>query len=553
MANYFSLIKVFLTSIKRESSSNKRTRHIFRILIAFTILFVLIPFLIICASFIYDTTIKLIDIEYESIGLQIMCYIMCIFTFIFGFTAILNELFFSTDIEKLLPLPIKPVELALSKFTTSFILENIVQVFLTIVCIISYMLALDLQVYNFLLSIIQIITLSLIPMIYSAIVCLIIMHFAKYIKNKEIIKRLSTIFVFILFFGVILFIHKIKGFDFELYLENFVNGDHRFLNVMNIIFPHISLFTDTLTNMSVLSLVKYILINAIFVGVFILLIKATYLDSVIDLSNKNNSTIKNSTVLLKKSKQTSVIKSYLAKEFKVLFRTPSFFINCILINFIWPIIIYALYEIGTLKYNMSKITYLLSINNEKIKIILLLFMVGISILIPAMNSIASTSFSREGKNYQFIKYIPLSYKKQIYIKYLTSFIISFIGIFMYTIIFFFIVKLNILTVLEFVLISMLGISSVTLIGIFIDSLQPKLYWDDENNALRENYNTFIAMGISTLIFIIICIGSYAELFKKLGYSFTQIYLMIFAILLIINGIGYLINMKVTVKNINEQE
>ena len=98
MTNYFSLIKVFLKSIKRESSSNTRTKHIFRILIFLLLLFVMIPFLIVCGSFVYDTTIKLIDIEYESIGLQIVCYIMCIFTFIFGFTAILNELFFSNYI-----------------------------------------------------------------------------------------------------------------------------------------------------------------------------------------------------------------------------------------------------------------------------------------------------------------------------------------------------------------------------------------------------------------------------------------------------------------------
>ena len=313
MANYFSLIKVFLKSIKRESSSNKRTKHIFRILLFFTILFILIPFLIICASFVYDTTIKLIDIEYESIGLKIMCYIMCIFTFIFGFTAILNELFFSTDIEKLLPLPIKPTELALSKFTTSFILESIIQIFLTIVCIISYMAALHLRIPNFLLSLLQVVSLSLMPMIYSAIICLIIMHFAKYIKNKEHIKKLSTIFVFILFFGLIFFINKIKGFDFQLYLENFVNGDHRFLDIMNIIFPQVDLFTKTLTNMDVLALIKYILINAVWIIIFIGLIKLTYIDSVIDLSNKNNSTVKNSTILLKKSKERKPIKSYIIK------------------------------------------------------------------------------------------------------------------------------------------------------------------------------------------------------------------------------------------------
>lgn len=553
MANYFSLIKVFLKSIKRESSSNKRTKHIFRILLFFTILFILIPFLIICASFVYDTTIKLIDIEYESIGLKIMCYIMCIFTFIFGFTAILNELFFSTDIEKLLPLPIKPTELALSKFTTSFILESIIQIFLTIVCIISYMAALHLRIPNFLLSILQVVSLSLMPMIYSAIICLIIMHFAKYIKNKEHIKKLSTIFVFILFFGLIFFINKIKGFDFQLYLENFVNGDHRFLDIMNIIFPQVDLFTKTLTNMDVLALIKYILINAIWIIIFIGLIKLTYIDSVIDLSNKNNSSVKNSTVLLKKSKERKPIKSYIIKEFKILFRTPSFFINCIIINFIWPIIIYALYEIGTLNYDIAKIRHLLAIGDEKIKLILLLFVVGVSIIIPAMNAIAATSFSREGKNFQFIKYIPISYKTQILIKYLTSFIISFIGIFMYAIIFFFVIKLNFITMLEFILISCLCISAVTLIGIYIDSLQPKLFWDDENNALRENYNTFISMGICTLLFIIICIGSYSKLYKHLGYNFTQIFIMIFGVLLIINSVMGLINIHSTIKNINEQE
>jgi ABC-2 type transport system permease protein len=124
---------------------------------------------------------------------------------------------------------------------------------------------------------------------------------------------------------------------------------------------------------------------------------------------------------------------------------------------------------------------------------------------------------------------------------------------MYAILFFFVIKLNIITMLEFILISCLCISGVTLIGIFIDSLQPKLFWDDENNALRENYNTFISMGICTLLFIIICIGSYSKLYKQLGYNFTQIFIMIFGVLLIINSVMGLINIHSTIKNINEQE
>jgi ABC-2 type transport system permease protein len=170
-----------------------------------------------------------------------------------------------------------------------------------------------------------------------------------------------------------------------------------------------------------------------------------------------------------------------------------------------------------------------------------------------MNSISSTSFSREGKNFTFMKYIPVSYQTQLFVKYLISFLISFIGIFMYMFVFFVIIRLNFITSLIYTLMIILCISLVNFIGMFIDSLQPKLYWDDENNALRENYNTFIAMGISLLLLIVLCIGSYSYLFKKLDYTFNQVYLLILSILLMLNVIMYLVNRTVTIKNIIEQE
>ena len=554
MDKYLSLTKVFLKSSLRRTKSNKtRTKILFGLLLFFTLIFIIIPFLIVSASFVYDTTIQLMDIEYESIGLQIMCYIICIFTFVFSITALLNELFFSTDIEKLLPLPIKPVQLVISKFTSCFILENFMQIILILVGIISYMAALDLNIPHLLLSLIQIFTLPIIPMVYSAIFCLLIMYLTRFIKNKEIVKKFSTIFVLILFVVLIGFINSLKGFNFQVYLENFVNGDHRFLNIMNYIFPQISLFTDTLTNMNVLSLIEYLAINVLYLGIFLLLAKHIYIDSVIDLSNKNNTTNKNSTKLLKNIKQRNVILSYISKEFKILVRTPSFFINCIIINILWPVIIYALYQIGTLNYNVTSMRVLLSNSDDKIQIILLLFVVGISLLIPAMNSIAASSFSREGKNFQFIKYIPVSYKIQWFSKYLISFIISFVGIFVYTFIFYIIVKLSIVNIIKFIIISILSVSAVSLIGVYIDSIQPKLFWDDENNALRENYNTFISMGIVTFIFILTCMGSYSYLYKDLSFGFNEIFLSITALLLFINLVMMIISTKAGIKNIIEQE
>ena len=114
---------------------------------------------------------------------------------------------------------------------------------------------------------------------------------------------------------------------------------------------------------------------------------------------------------------------------------------------------------------------LIRIHDKSFLIIILLFVLGVSILVPALNSIASSSFSREGKNFSFIKYIPVPYSIQWKVKVVVSFLISFLGT-------------------------------------YIDSIQPKLVWDDEVNSLRENYNTFMVMGFALLFFIGLCGGGY---------------------------------------------
>ena len=100
---------------------------------------------------------------------------------------------------------------------------------------------------------------------------------------------------------------------------------------------------------------------------------------------------------------------------------------------------------------------------------------------------------------------------------------------------------------------MISISLVCLIGIYIDSVQPRLYWDDENNALRENYNIFISMGICTFIMVIVYLIAYIWLFKKLSFSYSGIYWIVILILLIINVISLIITKIAGIKNLLEHE
>lgn len=550
MTNYLSLVKVFIRSLSMTKPSTKKQMIVTKILLALVSLFIILPFVVVSGLFIYTVTNSLVEYNYETIGLEFMCILLCVFTFIFSFNVILNELYFTGDIENLLPLPLKPREIVGAKIASIFCAESLVQLLVIFFSVIGFFFALGLSFKNFLLGILGMITLPMIPIIYCSIISLLIMSFTRFIKNKETIRKVGLVFVLAVLMLFVYFLGALQNFDLELYIEGFVNGDQTFLHVMRGIFPHINLFIDILVTGSIRSLLLYILVNIGFIVVLLVLADVCYFKGVVGLSSKDTASKKSSSNILNNIKVENPTNSYFKKEIFTLFRTSSYFLNCILINFIWPIFVYVICKLKFPDLTLSKLKNLVTSTDNNTLIIIFMFVIGVSILLPALNSIASSSFSREGKNFYFMKYIPMDYSSQVYVKLLVSFIIAFIGVNVFSLIFYLVIGLKVSTAFIFLIISFLAILFICSLGIIIDSINPKLVWDDELNALRENSNNFIVMGISIFMFIVLA-GLCYLLYKSFGLAlaFTSILL----ILILLNAIVYDLNRRFTVKNIVEQE
>lgn len=550
MTNYLSLAKVFIRSLSMTKPSTKKQMIVTKLLLVLVSLLIILPFVVVSGLFIYTVTNSLVEYNYETIGLEFMCILLCVFTFIFSFNVILNELYFTGDIENLLPLPLKPREIVGAKIASIFCAESLVQLLVIFFSVIGFFFALGLSFKNFLLGILGMITLPMIPIIYCSIIGLLIMSFTRFIKNKETIRKVGLVFVLAVLMLFVYFLGALQNFDLELYIEGFVNGDQTFLHVMRGIFPHINLFIDILVTGSIRSLLLYILVNIGFIVVLLGLADVCYFKGVVGLSSKDTESKKSSSNILNNIKVENPTNSYFKKEIFTLFRTSSYFLNCILINFIWPIFVYVICKLKFPDLTLSKLKNLVTSTDNNTLIIIFMFVIGVSILLPALNSIASSSFSREGKNFYFMKYIPMDYSSQVYVKLLVSFIIAFIGVNVFSLIFYLVIGLKVSTAFIFLIISFLAILFICSLGIIIDSINPKLVWDDELNALRENSNNFIVMGISIFMFIVLA-GLCYLLYKSFGLAlaFTSILL----ILILLNAIVYDLNRRFTVKNIVEQE
>ena len=314
------------------------------------------------------------------------------------------------------------------------------------------------------------------------------------------------------------------------------------MGVTRVVFPSIKFFVEGLYSGNLLSVIISILINVVTFIVMFFISKKMYLDGVLSLIAHDNSSRNSSKKMRKNFEVQTPFKSYLGKEFKILFRSPTFFINCILINIIWPIFLFLIIKFGFPTYTVSMMRKLMSESDPTLLVRLLFITVAVSIIVTTFNSIASSSYSREGKNYQFIKYIPMKYGSQWRIKLLVSMLISFIGINIYMLIFYVLIGTPIYLIFLYILISILCVLLVSYIGILIDSCFPKIVWDDENDALRENYNCFIAMGFS-LLFLGILWGVGYLLFSRHGLNFMQLVSFSLGVLLISNIILHLISIS----------
>ena len=83
-----------------------------------------------------------------------------------------------------------------------------------------------------------------------------------------------------------------------------------------------------------------------------------------------------------------------------------------------------------------------------------------------------------------------------------------------------------------VILSMLAVVFTTYLGIYIDTINPKLVWEDEVNALRGNYHVFYNMGLELIITGVVCVAM--ELLFKLNFlpvAFLQSLLLMISALL----------------------
>jgi ABC-2 type transport system permease protein len=275
------------------------------------------------------------------------------------------------------------------------------------------------------------------------------------------------------------------------YLNSLVVSDNTFTSICNILFPTNYLTTMAIENHSVLPLIGSVLIIAALYMLSVLVAHLTYrkgLFAAAVISNKKRH--RKSSFSYKKR---GVSASLLSKEIKVLTRNMTYRMNCVFANLIWPIAA-VIFIIEAPKFEFFKLFRAKLAGNEPVShIILFGAFIAMAFIGSGLNSIASTSFTREGVHLDMLKYLPADLGKQIRAKVLIAVLFTFIPLLISEIMI--VISLDVIYMLPlYAVVSLACILTATMIGVIMDSISPYTVWSDELSALRGNLNCFFNLA-----------------------------------------------------------
>ena len=513
---------------------------------------IMLPVSFIVGYVTYAVTDLLFYFDGNAYGLLSELDLISAFAMIFGMPLMFSVLFFSSDLQFLTALPVTPVSLYTARFWHTFKAENVMTSNVLFAIYIGYFIscaknagiAFALNPIAILSSLVGFLGSLLVPLIYCSIIAMLLMLALRKVNRSDIYYH-SSLILFVAFALMFLLSFRSYGsISIANYLDSLVVSKNTFIAICNVLFPTNFLTTLSIRNHNILPLLGSVAIIAALYFLSVLVAHLTYrkgLFAAAVITNKKASRKVNSAYSSRK-----VFTSLVIKEIKVLMRTMTYRMNCVYANLLWPIAaVIFIFEAPRFEF-FKKFAYDLRTGDPASKVILFAVMIAISFIASGLNSIASTSFTREGVHIDMLKYLPADLNKQIRAKVLIAILFTFVPVAVSIVPV--AIRLEVLPMLPlYILVSFVCILIATMIGVLMDSISPYTAWSDELSALRGNLNCFFNLAAEMLAALLIGGISYGLFLLTKSPVITIS--AVSAVLIIAAITGTLIGMPAVKKNI----
>ena len=496
---------------------------------------VLVLYFVIVAGGMYITVMNLLgnglsntgDIEKMPVVIVFAAFCLVLF---FGFISAATNYYTGAGEEQFLAMPLKPVEIFGAKVGVTAITDASLGAVVVIVGSIIYgiktgLVTKPLFYVGMLITTCAIVSIALF-LIYGLLMIFLLL--IPKLRKRNILTGIATCLVF-----VFVCCYSFLSSQLTVMLDMDAGAAAPLVQIIRLWVdkvPFLMIFADAVSGKLIPMLIMLAII-LVFVFAIVPVFAPGYiktLNGFSDIKSKKISKAKAQDVINRNVKTNSVFSTLFTRDLRTMFREPSFFANGPLLLIILPVIMLLS---GGISIIMSSKDNLSAIMNQlqmifmqmspegmmRFKHYATLIIAAVAIFMGNCTNVASTSFSREGKALYDLKAMPIECDTIVLVKFWHAFMYCIIAVVIIAIYFIGAVALfNIpLTttevctmLLEACIITLLVSLVLIFTEMFIDTVNPKLQWENPTAAFKQNLNavvsSFISMGV-VAIFVVLMI------------------------------------------------
>lgn len=488
-----------LASAKNKNSKAKSILGVIGVIALYLYLFVIVFFMS------KDLLELFVEMGQQKLIINLVMIAASVYILLIAVLTIPSVFYFSKDLETLLPMPIKPLEILVAKTATTYLNLLLGISFILLPFGIAFQIIVSPPVHFLFFYLIASLIVPIVPLAVAVAVVVLIFTFIPKVNNKDMFTYFTSILMVAFIFGINFFTLGSENF-----INEIISGQSGIAQTINSFIPTVGLLTNAVNSSNIILLILVLLVSLGILYLVVSLFSSIYFNGAIGITEtskkRKNYKVKQNDV----GKQISSKLSTLVRtDIKNILRTPAFAINYLLPLVLLPVffLIPVISVFTSAEFSVGEAKVLLDTGREVINSI------GITTLMPfvivgsfaftffmaSLSSVTLTAISREGERMVFYKSLPIRMMLVINAKLLIGIVLSII---MPTIILIGIAFLLrpsfVLVIIALITIFIAAVFS-NVFDIVLDVYKPKLIWDNENQAIKQNFLTIIPIFSSFLL------------------------------------------------------
>lgn len=475
----------------------------------------------VAAAFVYGYDL-LAPLQMESTILIMGLFVATFFVFTVALFFTPSLLFFGSDNEGLLFLPVTPLQVGFAKLTLVLPTLYLIFAMLALPNIGVYVLRFAPNLLELLLLVITSFLLPLGALFMAAILATLVMRLIPFFKNKDLMNNLLMFLILGITLGFNFFLQSMITLDQNELLVLLTTDLPRYNQMLTMIMPFVSTLIQGAIDLNVVSLLLGMATLIALFGLCVLVMKTLLLETMTSVNASSSKKKKLSQdAMRKQSRSNAPFVALVKKEIITLLRTPIYFQNCVIINYLIPILL-----LFPLFFEPGSIEQLQAMGQSYVQganpLFILSLGLAVGFLFANFNMISSTGLSRMGSKFYLMHQLPVSYDMQCHALIWTG---IFFGATAYVVLIplaFWLFHITLVQALLLLLGGAIGLVVGNYIGFIIDLIHPYLTWTNEVASVKQNVNSMAMLFVSMIGGVAMIALLLFDPFDSLLVNFTMI-------------------------------